>query len=323
MDARQEWAAEAVTEAAHEHMQDEVWLLGQPPLQDYVDYVQEIRDGGTSISRKLLVDLWRVANDYYYELEVSEAGLADRAEVRELPPSLAPVADTVMIDARFRRAFDKLPTRFAMVELDKLVVSQLHVDLNHAERLKARLGRAPSPESLFRFCHPLGGEDAPLQIRRVGPDRFVFWSASSDLRFHEALLLHPNQISGYEAFGPVGGIVSLVVGFGSNFLNVIQSDNRVLLQNGYHRAYALRDLGITHAPCIVQTVTRLDELNLAAGRKVRESPAFYFKAARPPLLKDFFDPKIRTVLRVPRVQHMIEVSFEVKEYDMKDFGPAG
>ena len=135
-----------------------------------------------------------------------------------------------------------------------------------------------------------------MQIERVGSRRYVFRSDSTDFRFHEAALLRPEQLLDYEAFGPLAGIVGLVVGFGSNFLNVIRVEKRLILHNGYHRACALRKLGITHAPCVIQTVTRFDELDLAA-KDVVEDPDFYFRPARPPLLKDFFDPRIRKVHR--------------------------
>jgi hypothetical protein len=91
----------------------------------------------------------------------------------------------------------------------------------------------------------------------------------------------------------VARAVGLVVGFSTNFFNVVRDDKRLLLHNGYHRACALRALGITHVPCVIQTVTRRDELDLIAKDNVAEDPAFYFAACRPPLLKDFFDPRIR------------------------------
>ena len=68
----------------------------------------------------------------------------------------------------------------------------------------------------------------------------------------------------------------------------------------------------------MQTVTRRDELTLTVPSRVADTPAFYFKSARPPLLKDFFDPRIRKVVPVRRVKHVIELSFEVKEYDVED-----
>lgn len=296
---------------------EEVWLLGQPPLQDYIDFAKEYMIGGDADPRALC-DEWRAANDYYYGLEDSEAGLADTVECRDLDPVFAPFVEEMTADPRFRRAFDTLPASFAMVELDRLIVSQPHITLDFTDALQARLGPSPSPEALFRFCLPIGGSGASVQMRRSGRRRYVFTSDSADLRFHEATLLRPEQVSTYVGVGPVSGIVGLVAGFGSNLLNVIRSDNRLVLQNGYHRAYALRALGITHAPCVVQTVTRRDELALVGDRKLVEAPVFYFKAKRPPLLKDFFDPRIRKVLPVRRIRRVIEVSFEVREFEVAE-----
>jgi hypothetical protein len=224
------------------------------------------------------------------------------------------MAAAVMNDACYRRAFDTLPTRFAIVELERLIVAQSHVNLTHAKRLRAGLPARPTPEEVFHFCQPLDRHVAPIKSRRVGETRYSFVSESSDFRFREAVLLQPEQIETGERFGSVAAILGLVVGFSSNFLTAVQSDNRLLLHNGHHRAFALLEHGITHAPCIVQTVTRLDELNLVAGRNVRQAPAFYFKAARPPLLKDFLDPKLRKMLRIPRLLQTIEVSFDVQDF---------
>jgi hypothetical protein len=294
--------------------QEEIWLLGQPPLRRYLGFVEEMAVGGDVADRSALVDEWRKANDYYHELEESEAGIANQVECRDLDPALAALAEEIKGDARYRHTFDSVPTQFGMVELDRLVVFQTRVVRPFVDDLTSRLGPAPSPETLFRFCLPPVHPEAPVRIRRVGSQRYVFSSESSDFRFHEPVLLGPEQVRDYHSFGPIAGIVGLVVGFGSNLLNVIRADDRLLLHNGYHRACALRALGITHAPCIIQTVTRRDELDIVAKREIADDPAFYFKAARPPLLKDFFDPKIRKVLRVHRRVKMIEVNFEVRDF---------
>jgi hypothetical protein len=314
MDARIDWSLDNTTGTV-----EEVWLLGQPPLPRYLDFVKKKAVCTANRPRAELVDEWREANDYFYSLETKEAGLADQIRIRDLDQNLQPLIDDVRQDTRFRRAFDTLPTRFALVELDRLVVSQSHVDLTHARRLQTRLVAGATPEDIFRFCLPIDGGEAPVQVRSLGSRRFLFWSRSSDFRFHEAALLEPDQISEHSPYGSLGRVLGLMVGYGSNFLNAIQSENRLVLHNGHHRAYALREMGITHAPCIIRTVTRRDELNLVASSDTAEDPTFFFKAARPPLLKDFFDPKVRKILRVPKLLRAVEISFETKEYELKDF----
>jgi hypothetical protein len=264
------------------------------------------------------VDEWRAANDYYYELEESETNIADQIDCRELPEELLPLADEVRADARFRNSFSAVPTRFQMVELDKLIIFQKHVSGHFVQALTRRIGAKPAPEDLFRFCMPLEKPAAPLRVQQVGSRRYLFQSDSLDFRFHESILLQPEQVCGYDSFGAVGGIVGLVVGYSSNLLSAVRSDDRLVLHNGYHRAVALRAQGITHAPCIVETVTRRDELNLVAKRRVAEDPAFYFRSVRPPLLKDFFDPRIRKVLPTRKITRMVEVSFEVSDFTVPE-----
>lgn len=297
---------------------EKIWLLGHPPLRSYLDFVEDTVIGGATMDRAALVDEWRAANDYYHELAEREAGLADQAECRDLDPTLAPLAAEVMNDPRYRCNFDTLPTGFGVVELDRLVIWQTHVDRQFIETLKSQLGPAPDAAALLRFCLPLGRPEAPVRIQRVGSKRFVFTSDSSDFRFHEPVLLRPDQIRDYDTFGPIAGVVGLVVGFSSNFLTVVRGDDRFILHNGYHRACALRELGVTHAPCIIQTVTGRDEIDITAKRVVAQDPGFYFKHARPPLLKDFFDPKLRKVLPVHKISKMIEINFEVRDFQVQE-----
>src|ERR1700693_1202280 len=102
-------------------LREEVWLLGQPSLGHFLKFVREKVVGGAALSPRDLTDEWRRANEYYDELEETEAGIADGIDCRPLDPALAPLAAEVMADPRFQRTYDTVPTTFAMVELDRLV----------------------------------------------------------------------------------------------------------------------------------------------------------------------------------------------------------
>jgi hypothetical protein len=201
-----------------------------------------------------------------------------------------------------------------MVELDRLIVDQMHVTRNHVDAVAARIGPDPDVRTLFGHCFPLDEPGAKVDVQEVGSHRYVFRCPSTDFRFHESVLLRPGQLQGYQSFGAIAGVVGLVVGFGCNFLSVVRVGRRHLLVNGYDRAVALRSLGVTHAPCVVQTATCIDELQLCAKSRVSERAEFYFESARPPLLKDFFDPKLRKLLPLRPRMRQIEISFEVKDY---------
>jgi hypothetical protein len=292
----------------------ELWLLGQPPLERLLEFAEDTLPAEAKLDRAALVQEWRRAGIVYQELERSQAGLANKGTHRALDPAYAALAGAVKQHPDYRSAFDTLPTEFAMVELDQLIVCQMHVTHNFVEGLKARLGPAPTAQALFHTCLPQQHPGAPVRIRKVGSHRVVFDCDSTDLRFHEAALLQPAQLTGYGSFGPIAGVVGLVVGFGANFLNVVRVGNRWLLNNGYHRAVALRGLGITHAPCIVQTAHTVDELELTVKSRVAEDASYFFESARPPLLRDFFDPRLCKLMPIRKRRRQIELNFEIKDY---------
>ena len=289
-----------------------VWLLGQPHLHDFLAfYESKVVDGDKADARVLAAE-WRAANDLYYQLEQDEAGIADTIACRPLDRRLAKLAGALEKNAWFRASFDSLPYTIELVELDKLVVSQVHVETGFAGAISARLGAKPSPAELFRFCLPTERELPPVTIRRLAADRYEFTSPSSDFREQAPRLLRPQDIAHLDLSGPAAAFFGVAVGFGSNFLSGVRSGSRVLLQNGYHRSYALRSAGITHAWCVIEHVTRKDELRLTANGAVAEDPEFYFAAKRPPILRDFFDPRIVKPLLTKPLECSIEVEIKVR-----------
>jgi hypothetical protein len=294
-----------------------IWLLGQPHLSAYLDFVRDKVVGGEAMDSRALADEWRAANDHFHALEVSEAGIADTAECLPLPKAMRPLAKALESYPYYRDTYDTLPTEIRLVELSKLIASQSSVSPGFSGDLRAKLGAAPTPEALFRFCLPTERAQPAVRARKVGSNRWLFTSESTDFRLHRAQLLDPSQIARLATFGPASHILALPVGFGSNFLSVVKSDNRLLLQNGYHRAYTLLAAGIAHAPAVVQTVTRKDELAVAADEEAVSNASFYFLSARPPLLRDYLDPRTAKRLRAHRMQTSVEI--EVKTRTTTDY----
>ena len=288
-----------------------IWLLGQPHLEEYLSFVARKVVGGEDIPTFQLAEEWRAANDHYYALEQTEAGDADRIKTRALPKSVTNLADEVRADRYYEAIFDTLPTTIEMVEIDRFVMWQGQVADRFATLRGEMLGRTPTPDALFRFCLPLQRDLPPVSIRRLSADRYQFVSDATDFGAQTPQFLPEALLDTLKATGPLAAALTIPIGFGANFLSAIRSDDRLLLHNGYHRAYALRALGIRYAPCIVQTVTRRDELKYAADPRVTGDPAFYFRASRPPLLRDFFDPKLAKRLHVLPIQTVVDIQVSV------------
>ena len=291
----------------HEHL----YLLGRPTLKQFLRCVagHAVRNPGAG----RLADLWRSGLARVEELVQEEPAAANDPEMSKLGPEYEPLLVELLKDPLIRGNFNTVGTDITLVELDRLVVYQRHIDLTHARRIEAKLGPAPSLEAIFRTCLPWDHPQPPASWSRVHRNRFVFVSPSNDLRFLSALSLRPSQLRNLDPPGDLVGVAGIAVGFGSNFLNAIYSHGRLVLNNGSHRAYALRNLGVTHVPCIVQHATSDDELQVIAPTDLRNDPDSYLRRPRPTMLKDYFDSRLVTVFEAVRRLRQVTVRIEIEE----------
>ncbi|MGD8573872.1 MAG: hypothetical protein PVJ40_02875 [Gammaproteobacteria bacterium] len=293
---------------------ESLYLTGLPKLRSFLRFVRH--QAVDPHSEEALVDEWQQAKQQYRMLEKSEAGCADDPKIVPVRPhgEYEPLLRRLLEDPLIRDGFNTVPTEVAFVELDKLVVYQKHIDLTYAAEIKERLGTAPGSAEVFRTCLPYDHPAPPSRWARVDDESYVFVSRSNDVRFLGAMPLKPENVQGYPHPGALMGVIGLAVGFGSNFLNVLHADNRLILHNGSHRAFALREMGFTHVPCLVQHVSNRDELSLVAPTEVVQHANYYLKHPRPSMLKDYFNPSLRKVMRVQRVLRQVKVRFSVSEY---------
>ena len=291
--------------------EDWVYLVGRPPANEFLSYVKAQTIGGAGRDISELMNVWRTANDRIRQLEQEEAGAADGAEALPLPADMAPFVERVMGDPIVPHAFGVVPVSLGLVELDRLVVFQKHINLRYVAELREQLGVAPTPEEVFRFALPYDHPVPQVSVARTAANSWVLASPSADFRVLGAELLDPSNLTGFPLNGVPAGVMGVLVGHGSNYLNVMAAEGRLILNNGSHRAYALRESGQTHAPCIVQHVTRREELELMS-EDVNANPDRYLVAARPPMLKDYFEPQLRQVLQRPRLAMQVQVSFGVQ-----------
>ncbi|HKR64412.1 MAG TPA: hypothetical protein VJZ00_11835 [Thermoanaerobaculia bacterium] len=294
-----------------------LFLIGRPPVGDFLRYYRNLAVDAGARDEGQLMHEWRTANDRVRELETTEAGLADDPPILPLPPELREHEAAVLSNAIFRKAFRLVPVRIAMVELDRMVVYQKHINLSYVREIHRRLGEGPlSPEAVFRMCISLEDKTAPIRVARTAPNSYTFVSPSPDFRYVEPVLLDCDQVLGYEAMGPVTAVLGVVVGYGANYMNALHVQNRLILSNGSHRAFALRERGITRVPCVVQQISRPEELEVSASDEVRNHTDRYLGPARPPMLQDYFDDKLRKVIDVARKDRMIQLSFGVDVSDI-------
>jgi hypothetical protein len=281
-----------------------LWLMGQPSLDELLGFVEEQVVEEDPVARRELTTAWRSANDLYHELERDEAGAAERVRVRALPRALALRARALEADPRHRGTFEAVPTRIAMVELDRLIVSRNDIIVEPHFLL---------PDDLFGFCLPLEPPPPALRIVRIDGSRFLFACSGEELQAGDAAILDGAAMAALpgESAAALSGVVLPVV-HPSPLMSAIHSDKRLVLTNGHKRALTLRSAGVAFAPCLIHEVTRTDELALVARESVVQQPEFYFRSKRPPLLRDFLDPRlVRRFATRPR-ETIVEVELKVR-----------
>jgi hypothetical protein len=303
--------ADQSNQANQDGVSEKLYLIGRPSLKQYIRYVRGHAVDGPDLGT--LAEEWQAAANVVRALEKEEAGLADNPPLGKLGPEYEPLLIEFLKDPLVRHGFNTVPTEVAMVELDRMVVYQKHIDLTFVPQLESKLGPAPGRDEIFRTCLPYDHPQPPVKWSRVHHGHWVFVSPSNDLRFLGPMPISARHLRDYPRKGNLVGVVGLAVGFGSNFLNAIYAENRLILNNGSHRAYTLRRMGITHAPCIVQHVSTRDELGLVAPSEVRRHPDFFLKHPRPMMLKDYFNPLLYKVMKAHRRLHQVIVRFEVEE----------
>jgi len=294
---------------------EHVFLIGRPPLGEFLGFVQANAVNGDAVDQRLLADEWRKANDHIRELEKREAGWADNPKIAPIPGRLEALKTEVLADPMFQRSYNIVPADIGMVELDRLVVFQKQINLDFVRQIRSALGANPDEEKVFQLCLPLDHPHPPARVGRIAQNAYQFSSASNDLRFLEPVLLRAQQVTDYAPQGPIVGIVALMVGYGSNYLNAVHVENRLVLNNGSHRAFALREAGVRQVPCIVQHITRRDELEVVIPL-LHQRPELYLTPPRPPVLKDYFDPQLRKLVSVPRRLRHVRITFVVEQLDL-------
>ena len=307
-------AAEPRDDVARELTDKGLYLIGRPTLKQFLRHVR--RHAVHPPADADLIDEWNAANRVLVARERDEAGLADDASIVQMGPEYTPLLSELLRDPMIRNGFNSVPTEVALVDLDRIIVYQRHIDLGHVARLERELPPGLSQEQIFRLCLPYDHPLPPVRWSRTPRNKFVFVSPSNDLRFLGVMPLEPRDIPDAPPPGVLVGVVGIAVGFGTNFLNAVYAEGRLILRNGSHRAYLLRRRGITRVPCIIQHAGSREELALVGSSDLQRDPDLYLRSPRPPMLRDYFDPALHKVMTVQQRLHHVTVSFSLEESEI-------
>lgn len=292
--------------------QRQLFLMGFPPMEEALAFLTTKTQ--PRIDMRQAAELWRRANDRIRQTWQAESGASDRVEVEELSVELRDRAVELESSELFQKSFGVVPARIMMVELAPLAIFQKTINLNHVGHLEARLPGDMAPAQLFDACF---ARPDPPGVATAWPAQDVIQlsSLSNDLRFLEAIPLADDLIARLPLGGRAVTAIALVMGFGSNFINAVRVDNRLVLNNGSHRAYTLLKLGYRKVPCVVQQVTRQEELPLVLGQLPQPWLQQLLGSLRPPMLRDLLNEELTSVISMPVQKRIVTLQWKAQAID--------
>jgi hypothetical protein len=255
-----------------------------------------------------ITQAWRIASARMTSLAELEPGLPDRIVAVEPPPEIRERLQQIGTDPLFQASFSAMPTDFMIIDIDQLVAPQREVNLDYADDLRKRIPSFRVSE-ILEFCVGPRSVTPELKAMQTAANQMTYTSRSLDLRFLGGF---PKAISDSDiAVAHWGGqpveAIALLVGFGAAPINVFKVGNRFVLQNGFHRVFALRTAGVERIPVVVQHVANAqiefpDQLLNLTRAYLLENP-------RPVLVKDFFDTSLTTELRLKPRRKVLRVAW--------------
>ncbi len=287
-------------------------MKGLFPLPKFIRFIKE-RCPPRSFDDPALVAEWREARAVALKVMDDEAGLADSIGVRELSEEMKPLAEQVLRQPSMHRMVSIVPRRWCMVEIDRLVVFQESIDLRHVEQIKASLPSDPSAQDVIDLVSCSGARSHPAVRCTQSDGGYMFTSPSTDLRFLDVVTVEPDAIQNFNPIGSASHAIVMYVGYSDNVITATRSGNRIILTNGSHRVYALRELGFRYVPCLLIDASDADVSDFLLPAAVKQDRQFYLDAPRPPLFKDYADRRLTRIVPVVRKTSVLKAKLDLQK----------
>ncbi len=260
-----------------------------------------------------ILDSWSNARKKFSDIIRSDSGSGKTINISDISKEYSKKIKEILDEPTFKSTFNQMPIEFKVVEIDKLVSLQDSVRLGYIKKLIESFPAKPTFDELIDICLSVNKSTSEVSELVLG-NTVTYTSDNADLRF---LGMMPWTVARPELVRQnLGGVLAtstlLVLGFGASPVNVLNVNGRMVLNNGFHRVYALRQMGVTHIPVIVQKVINPSlDIPSIYGRNLKE---YMFNAERLPLIKEYFDDELTITLKTKIKRKAIKITLHVDEF---------
>jgi hypothetical protein len=292
---------------------DQLYLYAFTTQREVNQYIRTRISKSGNMPPEEILGAWRNIQVKVRSVVESEANLASSINFKTLDPNDHPRLKEILMSPGMSKNYFATSTRFALVDVDRLIAPQRHVNLEHVKKIQSRVPKQATLDDLIEICLASGSGVEPVQHSEVGHNFHVFSSQSGDLRFLGAFVKDLQGEIAEQGGVPAGGIVAFV-GYGASEINVYEVGSKMILNNGFHRVYALRQMGFKELPVLVQEIKN-PSLEVP-GSILGVSSGYLLNHSRPVLLKDFFDEGFAIKLKVPKTVRTVKVRVMTEQFDL-------
>jgi hypothetical protein len=296
-----------------ENFQKHLLLYGWLPKPTVVNYLKNQCTRGEVAREQEVLKQWELATKAFSGKKPLSFELISCAPIEE---KYAAKLQSIRQDKRFSHTYQQLPTNFEIIEIDKLIACQSTVALDYIEKLTRTFQKNLDFDALIDICLSLDKTVPEVSDIQANEQTIVYSSENTDFRFLGALQKPLNEIA--LDTSSTGGIPTralvLLFGYGGSPVSVTKVAKRYFLNNGFHRIFALRKVGVTHIPAVIQEV-----LNpaLEFPAVYQNIPKEYLLASdRLPMMEDYFNNEMTIELKQKARRRGIKVMWIAEAIDV-------
>lgn len=295
------------------NFQRQLLLCAWLPKQNVIAFVENQCIEEEIKRKEEILKHWETANNIF---NAKSPRSFETISVKAIEPKYSPKLDAIKQDKRFAHTFPHGLLTFEIIEIDKLIACQAAVAMDYVDKLLNGFPNQLDQDALLDICLTLDKTVPEVSDIRINEQTIIYSSENTDFRFLGAIQkplaeidLDKSSTGGI----PTRGLVMLF-GYGGSPINVLRVGNRIFLNNGFHRVYALRKAGITEIPVIVQTV---QNPALEFPAVYQNIPKEYLLAAdRLPMMEDYLNHELVIELKAKARRRGIKVTVITEPIDV-------
>ncbi len=285
---------------------------------------------------KSLYPTWKAANDF------ATNTLPKVDPYRPSPEMISRVEEDRLLKERREviktyPPYGVVPFDIAYVDMGNALPTQYRIDLKRVEAIKRRLSSKMDFKDLIEVCLSTEDHQIPIERNFIGQsadNEATLFLDDEDIRFRGVDLREANlfEAGGVPTNRARAKALTFLLAFGEPFITAFRFHRSIMdpflhkviqvpyvvLTNGYHRAYALWDLGYKKIPCVLADITP-QEINAFAPNP--DSIISACSLPRPPLFRDFFDSRAALRLNLLPRRRMFTMKWSIKTLPIFGNGP--